>query len=94
MRISAIRLALTSVSEKICVETPNEFQESDWGEQVYATATRIFAAADAATVFAEAQEWIAQQRVYVLNLGWNHFRGEDHPYTLTVYFTFDDAYLD
>jgi hypothetical protein len=94
MRISAIRLDLTSVSDKICVETPSEFQESDWGEQVYATATRTFAAADAAGVFAAAQEWIARHKVYVLNLGWNHFRGEDHPYTLTVYFTFDDACLD
>ena len=74
---------------ELCVEVPDHFDDSDADSQVHAVAKRLFFSPTNAGAFAAAHEWISAHAIHVLDTSWNSFPGEESPFCLGVYFTFD-----
>ncbi|TJZ57020.1 hypothetical protein FCH28_05970 [Streptomyces piniterrae] len=73
----------------LCLDVPEGFDDSDADSQVHPMARKLFSASTAAGAFGKAQEWVGEQSLLVVDVSWDYAWGEDEPYTLSVYFTFE-----
>ncbi|MEV6782005.1 hypothetical protein [Streptomyces sp. NPDC051098] len=73
----------------LCLDVPEDFDDSDADSQVHPMARKLFPAATAAEAFGKAQEWVAEQKVFLVDVAWDYAYDEDEPYTLSIYFTFE-----
>lgn len=52
-------------------------------------ARKLFPGATSAEAFRKAHEWLREQSVRLVDVSWTVLDGEDEPYTLSIYFTFE-----
>lgn len=78
-----------AIDPNLCVDVPQDFDDSDAETQVHPIARKLFLATTAADAFRKVQEWLAEQHVRVVDVSWDRLYGEDEPYVLTVYFIFE-----
>ncbi|MFF4246710.1 hypothetical protein ACFYY2_19900 [Streptomyces sp. NPDC001822] len=71
---------------------PASFDDSDADAQVHPVARLLFSARSAAEVFGEAQQWMNEHehQLSVVDVSWNYADGEPEPFTLALYFVFDE----
>ncbi|WP_329174660.1 hypothetical protein [Streptomyces sp. NBC_01477] len=72
-----------------CLDVPEGFDDSDAENQVHPVASRFFTATTAAEVFKRAHEWVAEQKIFLVDVSWDFLHDEDEPYSLRIYFTFE-----
>ncbi|GAB3451463.1 hypothetical protein GCM10027570_28190 [Streptomonospora sediminis] len=77
------------VDPELCIEVPADFDDSDSESQVHPIARRMFFGRTNAEVFRKAQAWADELNVHLLDAAWDELFGEDEPYALTVYFSFE-----
>ncbi|MGP3977963.1 hypothetical protein ACTWQF_28890 [Streptomyces sp. 8N114] len=73
----------------LCLDVPEDFDDSDAESQVHPIARKLFPATTAAGAFRKAQEWVGDHNVFLVDVSWDYFHDEDEPYTLSIYFTFE-----
>ena len=82
-------MPIMHVDPELCIEVPADFDDEDAESQVHPTARRMFFAATQAEAFGKAHEWVGAHNIHVLDAAWNQMLDEEHPYVLTIYFTFE-----
>ncbi|MEW2401045.1 hypothetical protein [Streptomyces sp. NPDC046862] len=75
----------------LCLDVPEDFDDTDAESQVHPMARKLFSATTAADVFGEAQEWVGEHDVFLVDVSWDYAHDEDQPYTLSIYFTFEQG---
>ncbi|HJE58434.1 MAG TPA: hypothetical protein K8V84_07965 [Nocardiopsis listeri] len=78
-----------AIDPELCIEVPADFDDSAAESQVHPTARKMFFGKTNAEVFRKAQLWANEQSVHLLDAAWDELLGEDDPYVLTVYFSFE-----
>ncbi|WP_329128658.1 hypothetical protein OG552_00755 [Streptomyces sp. NBC_01476] len=73
----------------LCLDVPDGFDDSDADAQVHPVARKFFAATTAAGAFEKAGAWVAENKVFLLDVSWDFLHDEDRPYLLSIYFTFE-----
>ncbi|PJE96683.1 hypothetical protein CUT44_16735 [Streptomyces carminius] len=73
----------------LCLDVPEEFDDSDAETRVHPVARKLFHATTAADVFRKAAEWVAEQKVFPVDVSWDFLHDEDEPYWLSLYFVFE-----
>ena len=73
----------------LCLDVPEGFDDSDAESQVHPVARKFFPATTAADAFRKAREWVGEHKVFLMDASWDHLHGEDEPYVLSIYFTFE-----
>ncbi|MFD7894113.1 hypothetical protein ACFV0C_08585 [Streptomyces sp. NPDC059568] len=73
----------------LCLDVPEGFDDTDAETQVHPMARKLFTGTTAAEVFRKAHEWVAEQKVFLVDVSWDFMHDEDEPCTLSVYFTFE-----
>ncbi|WP_046500279.1 hypothetical protein [Streptomyces odonnellii] len=72
-----------------CLDVPQGFDDADAETAVHPMARKLFPATTAAEAFRKASEWVAEHRVFLVDVSWDFAHDEDQPCTLSVYFTFE-----
>ncbi|MGP8296669.1 hypothetical protein ACTPOK_01595 [Streptomyces inhibens] len=72
-----------------CLDVPGGFDDSDAETGVHPIARKLFLGATAAEAFRKAHEWLLEQSIRLVDVSWTVLDGEDEPYTLSIYFTFE-----
>jgi hypothetical protein len=72
-----------------CLDVPEGFDDSNAETGVHPMARKLFPAASAADAFRKAHEWVREQSVRLVDVSWDLLDGEDEPYVLSIYFTFE-----
>lgn len=72
-----------------CLDVPEGFDDSDDETGVHPIARKLFPGTTAAEAFRKAHEWLREQSVRLVDVSWDFCPGEDEPYTLSIYFTFE-----
>lgn len=73
----------------LCLDVPAGFDDSDAASQVHPVARKFFPATTAAEAFGKAHAWVADHKVFLVSVSWDHLHDEDEPYVLSIYFTFE-----
>ncbi|MFC9228864.1 hypothetical protein ACFTZI_07820 [Streptomyces decoyicus] len=71
------------------LDVPEGFDDSDAETGVHPIARKLFPGATAAEAFRKAHEWLREQNIRLVDVSWTVLGGEDEPYTLSIYFTFE-----
>ncbi|MEU7429874.1 hypothetical protein AB0B07_03125 [Streptomyces sioyaensis] len=71
------------------LDVPEGFDDSDAETGVHPMARKLFLGTTAAEAFRKAHEWLREQKVRLVDVSWTVSDGEDEPYTLSIYFTFE-----
>lgn len=88
------RMTAMTVDPHLCIEVPAEFDDSESESQVHPMARKMFFGSTNAEVFRKAQLWAEEQNVHLLDAAWDEMLDEDHPYVLTIYFSFEFEDVD
>ncbi|GAA4899763.1 hypothetical protein [Streptomonospora salina] len=88
-----------AIDPDLCIEVPADFDDSGSESQVHPIARKMFSGRTNAEVFRKAQVWADGLNVHLLDVAWDkaelgggaidEISGEELPYTLTVYFSFE-----
>ncbi|MEU6216343.1 hypothetical protein ABZ845_02295 [Streptomyces sp. NPDC047022] len=74
---------------RFCLDVPEGFDDSDAETCVHPMARKLFVAPTAADAFEKASGWVREQKVRLVDVSWDCLHGEDEPYCLSIYFTFE-----
>ncbi|MFJ9688993.1 hypothetical protein ACIRRX_25270 [Streptomyces bacillaris] len=72
------------------LDVPEGFDDSDEETGVHPVARKLFLGRDNAATFDKAHRWLSLNPVRVADVSWDYLDGEDEPYCLSVYFTFEE----
>ncbi|MER6011868.1 hypothetical protein [Streptomyces bluensis] len=78
----------------LCLDVPEGFDDADAETQVHPMARKLFPATTAAGAFAKAHAWVKEHEVFLVDVSWDFAYDEDQPYTLSIYFTFEQELED
>ncbi|OEV05123.1 hypothetical protein AN216_04395 [Streptomyces oceani] len=73
----------------LCLDVPEDFDDSDAEPQVHPIGRKLFQGTTAAEAFRKAHEWVAGHDLLVQDVSWDYLYGNDEPHTLSLYFVFD-----
>jgi hypothetical protein len=79
-----------AIDPDLCLSVPAGFDDTDAESQVHPVARKMFLSATAAEAFKKAHEWVGEHKVRLLDVSWDMRHDEDEPYTLSIYFIFED----
>ncbi len=68
---------------------PPDFDDAGADAQVHPMATLLFTARTNAEAFAQAQRWLTEHNVTLVDVSWKHLAHEPEPMLLTLYFAFE-----
>ncbi|MEV6395453.1 hypothetical protein AB0M39_11845 [Streptomyces sp. NPDC051907] len=78
----------------LCLDVPEDFDDSDAETGVHPMARKLFPATTAAGAFEKAHEWVREHRIRVVDVSWDFCHDEDEPHCLSIYFTFESQSQD